>query len=65
MSDIADSKAARSQSLNLYYLLSTATQTRSRRGCTVADSVASVGVSGDQDGYRGASVASLGVNMPL
>ena len=30
--------------------------------CTVADSVASVGESGDQDGYLGASVDSLGIN---
>ena len=62
MSEIADSKAARSQSLNLHYLLSRATQTRSRRGFTVANSVASVGESGDQDRYLGASVDFLGVN---
>ena len=31
----------------------------------MADSVASLGESGDQDGYLGASVASLGVNTRL
>ena len=51
VSEVADSTAARSQSLNPPYLLSTATQTRS----TVADSVANVGE----------SVAYLGVNMDV
>ena len=33
-----------------------------KKWCTVADSVASVGESGDRDRCLGASVASLGVN---
>ena len=45
VSEVADSTAARSQSLNPPYLLSTATQTRRRGVYTVADSVANVGES--------------------
>ena len=63
MSEVEDSTEARSRSLNPHYLLSTAPQTiiiKKRR--TVADSVTSVGESGDLDPCLGASVASLGIN---
>ena len=66
MSEVADSTEARSQSLNPHYLLSTATQTiiiKKRR--TVADSVTSVGESGDLDPCLGASVASLGATLQM
>ena len=55
VSEVADSTAARSQSLNPPYLLSTATQTRSRGVQYIADSVANVGE----------SVGYLGVNMDV
>ena len=63
MSEVTDSTAARSQSLNPHYLLNTARQTTSKRGVQyIADSVTSVGESGDLDPCLGASVASPGVN---
>ena len=62
MSEVADGTEARSQSLHSHYSVFTehskADNMKKRR--TVADSVTSVGESGDLD--LGASVASLGVN---
>ena len=63
MSEVADSTEARSQSLNQYNLFtehSNADKVKKRR--TVADSVATVGESGDRGRCLGASVAYLGAD---
>ena len=59
MSEISDSTASKSQFLNPHYLLSRVMQTRLRRSCIVANSVAFVGDSGDRDRcLRSTSISS-------